>query len=245
MNTSCEKCIFADYANSEEPCKMNIIDQIKQYHNISISENNFYSISDYYCRYGFDLNRYDQHKEEIGTIEDLKNTLINRAKVKYYLVIDVKDASGIPVLCKTINRLTIPPQFISFIFIQQNNTDIIINNIKNILNPNIGWKIHNFLEDTDLTNSISVIFDTNAGQKDTVYFWINSDTNFSSWNNEIIKINNILYIDQPKCHALFRSKNKDGLFLSFNQYKEMKIHLNSDIFKAINLIENPQFIYYA
>ena len=42
-NTNCEKCLFADYADSAEPCKIHIIDMIKDEHATSV-KNNFYYI---------------------------------------------------------------------------------------------------------------------------------------------------------------------------------------------------------
>lgn len=245
MKTLCEKCIFADYVNSDDPCKMNIILKIKDKRELLVSDTNFYIVPDYFCKYGFDLNVYDSNKNEIGSIDNLKNEIINRAKLRFYLVINITDSSNIRSVCETIKNLYILPKYVSFILNQENNTEVIINTIKQILDGKTEWKIHNFLEATELNDAIITIFDTNSGKNDSYYFWINSDQDINFWNENIKNINDIVYIDQPKCHALFRSDNKDGLFLSFAQYKEMKTHISTDIFKAINSIENPKFIYYA
>jgi hypothetical protein len=52
-------------------------------------------------------------------------------------------------------------------------------------------------------------------------------------------------IFSSKCSGFFRDTNKNGMFLSFSLYKQMKTHLDSDILKAFTLLENPKFIYYA
>lgn len=245
MKTSCEKCIFADYADSEEPCKMQIIEQAKKYHEISISDNNFFNIRNYYCRYGFSLEVYENNKHELESIAKVKEYLVDQSKIKYYLIIDVKHISNIETLCDSINKLSIRPGYVSFLLYSQNQTDIIINSIKNSLNKNIDWKIHNFLDNISLTDAVSTVFDTNAKKNETVYFWLNNDQDSGSWGEQIEKINNIIYIEQPECHAIFRSQHKDGLVLSFDQYQLMRMNLDSDIFKALDSIENAKFIYYA
>lgn len=246
MRTLCEKCIFSDHSDSDEPCKMNIIQEIKNNHNITISENNFNIITDYVCRYGFDLNTYDQNKKDLGSIDDLKTQIYNKAKIKYYLLIDVTNVDNIANVCQEINNLYIKPGYVSFLLNKENHTEIIISNIKKELSDTVPWKIHNFLEEnTDLNKKLNTVVDTNAKKNDTVYFWVDNDFNSSLWNQEIKNINKIIYIHQPKCHALFRSTNKDGLFLSFDLYKLMRTDLDPNIFKALEVLENPQFIYYA
>lgn len=245
MKTSCEKCIFADYADSTEPCKFNIIPEIKLIHELNISENNFYNIKDYYCKYGFSLDLYDKHKETIGSIDDLKKQIQDKAQIKYYMVVNINDISNLDNVCKAINALIIKPKFVSFLLHQSNNTEHIIDTIRKTFQDDISWKIHNFLEDTTLNHMISTVFDTNAKKNDTIYFWIDEDSNYELWNQEISRINKLIYVQQPKCHGIFRSDSKDGMFLTFDLYSSMKIHLNNDIFKAIESIENPNFIYYA
>lgn len=245
MNTNCEKCLFADYADSAEPCKLDILTQIQNYHKTKVSKNNFYIIENYGCRYGFDIDSYQKNKETIGSITNLTEQLEKRAKIKYYLVIKVTNEDLISNVCDSILSLSIKPRFVSFILYKSNNTKQIISDIQSKLDNIIEWKIHNFLEDQNLNDSISNIFDTNANKKDTIYFWINEDITNSLWNQEIININKIIYLYQPQCHGLFRNSKKDGIFLSFRLYKDMKTHLSSDIFKAFTLLEDPKFIYYA
>lgn len=245
MKTVCEKCVFADYADSTEPCKMNIIEQIKEYHQPAVSDSNFYTIADYYCRYGFNLDIYDKNKKEIGSIEQLKQNLTKKAQMRYYLVIDINNPDTISVVADTIVSLAIKPQFVSFILHQNNNTESIISILKTKLDSIVEWKIHNFLEETTLNSAVATVFDTNSKKNDTYYFWLNSDKDYKNWNNEIIDINRFIYLYQPKCHGLFRNASKEGMLMSFDSYKQMRIHLDSDIFKALDSIEHPSFIYYA
>jgi hypothetical protein len=245
MKTVCEKCIFADYADSAEPCKMHIPQQIAKYHQASVSENNFYIIPDYYCRYGFDMDVYDKNQKDIGNLQNLQNQLSSKRQIRYYLVVDIADINNISNICDQIVKLKIKPKFVSFILHKRNDTKNIIQLLKDRLDSVVQWKIHNFLEDITLNNALSTIFDTNAKKNDTIYFWLKSDNDLANWGEEENNINDMIYLYQPKCHALFRSENKDGLFLSFDSYKDIKIHLNSDIFKGIDSIENSKFIYYA
>lgn len=245
MKTVCEKCIFADHADSTEPCKMDIIEQIKAYHQPEISNNNFYTINDYYCRYGFNLDVYDKNKNEIGSIDNLKHQLAKKAQIRYYLVININDAHSISDIADAIVALSIKPKFVSFILHQNDNTEAIIATLNSKLDTIVEWKIHNFLEEITLNNAVATIFDISAKKNDTYYFWLNSDQDYTNWNDEIIKINRFIYLYQPKCHGLFRNISKDGMLLSFDSYKEMRTHLDSDIFKALDSIENPSFIYYA
>lgn len=245
MNTKCENCIFADYTDSKEPCKLNILEQIKDYHTPTISDNNFYIIPDYRCRYGFDIDTYDQHKDQIGTITDLQKHLETRTQISYYLIVNVTNPSLIKDVCLSITQLVVVPKFVSFILYQSNNIENIIQQIKSRLDSSIEWKVHNFLEHKSLNESISVIFDTNANKNNSAYFWINDDTTHLMWQTELSVINKTIYLYQPKCHGLFRDTSKNGMFLSFKLYKDMKTHLSSDIFRAFDLLESPKFIYYA
>lgn len=245
MKTICEKCIFADYADSDEPCKMNIINEIQQYHTVEVSENNFFTINDYYCRYGFNLDIYDKHQKEIGSIDNLKTELEKKAQIKYYLVVEVTDESNLKKATEAIVSLPIKPQFISFILKQSNNTEEIIKTLTVQLKDVAEWKIHNFLEEVSINDALATIFDTNSKKNNTSYFWLNSDTDYLNWNSEILNINRLIYLYQPKCHGLFRNSSKEGILLSFDSYKQMRTHLDSDIFKALNSIEDPKFIYYA
>jgi hypothetical protein len=245
MNTNCEKCIFAKNANSEDPCAFNIINKITEYHTPIISDNNFYSIPDYRCRYGFNIEVYNQYKDSIGSIETLEEQLENKAKIRYYLIVNITDEGIVSSVCDSILSLVIKPRYVSFILHKSNSTDTIIEDIKSKLHDVVEWKIHNFLEDKTLYEAVSVVFDTNAQKNNTTYFWINNDTTHALWNNEIAQINNFIYLYQPKCSGFFRDTNKNGMFLSFSLYKQMKTHLDSDILKAFTLLENPKFIYYA
>ena len=245
MRTLCEKCIFADYASSDEPCKIGIVSEIQKYHKIEVSDTNFNIIPDYICRYGFSLEIYDTNKENIGSISDLRKIAEEKAKIKYYSIIEITDIDNIKNVCESISSLDIKPGYVSFLLERANNTDKIIQTIKDSIDPSIQWKIHNFLEDSDLNHKLSTITDTNSKNNETVYFWLDKDTNSHLWNSEIKKINDIIYIQQPRCHAMFRSENKDGLLLSFDLYKLMKSELGHNIFKSLDSIPSPQFVYYA
>lgn len=246
MRTLCEKCLFSDLSDSNEPCKMNIINEVKAYHETAVSDNGFYIIEDYVCRYGFDIGIYDKNKKDLGTISDLEQMIRDKNKIKYYMLIDIIDRNRIEHVCKKISTLPIKPGFVSFLLNKENRTEDIINTIKINLINEVPWKIHNFLEEKiELNEKLTIVTDTNAKKNDTVYFWVDQDTNADKWAKDIENINNIIYTSQPRCHAMFRSEQKDGLLLSFDSYKLMRSDLDSNIFKALENLENPQFIYYA
>jgi hypothetical protein len=244
-NTNCEKCLFADYVESDEPCKIHIIDMIKDEHTTSV-KNNFYYIQNYKCHYGFDLKTYAENKNKIGSIEDLKKTIKNNNLLSYYLIIET-DLSKIEELCDSINSLTIPPRCVSLIMHKNNNTDQTIQTLKTKINKEIEWKIHNFLEETSLAEAIHTVLDTNMNKNQSVYFWVNCNNDYSSWNKDIENISDYITIKQPICHALLRnsSDSLDGLFLPFDNYRTLIKELDPDISKAISLIKNPRIIYYA
>lgn len=244
-NTNCEKCLFADYADSAEPCKIHILDMIKDQYPTTV-KNNFYYIQKYKCHYGFDLKTYEDNKEKIGSVEDLKRAIKNNNIISYYLIIET-DLLKIDELCQSINSLIIPPRYVSIILYQNNNTEQTIKVLKEKINKNIEWKIHNFLEEASLSEAIHTVLDTNMNKNQSVYFWVNRNSDYSSWNKDIANISDYITIKKPVCHALLRSPSDsiDGLFLPFDNYKTLIQELDPDIAKAISLIENPRIIYYA
>lgn len=245
MNTSCAKCIFADFADSDNPCQMNIIEQIKEYHNINIKDR-FNYIQDYHCKYAFSMEVYEEHKHSLGQISDLESSVKDNAKIKYYLMINVTDPTILDLVCDSIKSLQIRPKYVSFLLEQNNSTDNIIELLSNKLNSICEWKIHNFLEKTPLDHKITTVLDTHAKINDTVFFWVNNDITHGSWSHDVSRIDNIVSIQQQKCNGLFRYLDSDdGLFLSFRIYLIVRSTLHNNIYEGLKLLENSKFIYYA
>ena len=244
MNTSCEKCIFADTADSSEPCKFGIIDNIKTSGKLK-EKNNFYYIEKYRCPYAFSIDAYKDNKDNIGSISDLESALKSRAFIRYYFVIEVLDTKNIENICNTLNSLPVKPCYVSIVINQNNDTKEIIDTIKAKLDESIEWKLHNFLENISKSDALSTIMDTNIGKNDTNYMWYDSDLFYHDWSDNISKINNTIVIQQPECSAMFRNKNKDGLFSSFSVYQDVRKYIDSDIFIGFDSIKDGKFIYYG
>ena len=126
-NTYCKNCMFAESADSEESCSMKIIDSIKDSKSITVKENYNY-INNYACKYGLSKETYFKHYDEFQKI-DIKSYILNKKLLSYYLVVDFTNSSfSIKECCETINGLTILPNFISFVFYNNNDSKNIINN---------------------------------------------------------------------------------------------------------------------
>jgi hypothetical protein len=191
------------------------------------------------------MSTYEQHKEELGSINDLKERLYKKSQANYYLVIFIDNDTDISRVSKSILGLPIKPGFVSIITYRNNNTEKLIDTFKTLDNQ-ITWKLHNLLEDFDYQDSLSIVFDTNPARSNHHFFWINDAKSHTSWTQDILKINNIISIKQPIAHALYRNKvSTDGLFMSFKAYEEIKYDMKMGIIEALEKIENPLIQYYA
>jgi hypothetical protein len=243
-NTNCEKCIFSDYFDSSEPCAVGIIEQIKDTKSLLTNDQNFYSVVNYLCPFAFSMDVYEKYKEEIGSIDELKKQLYLKSNPAYYMVIFLDD-TNLSIIAQDILDLPVKPKFVSFITYQNNNTENIINSFS-ALNDIIQWKLHNLLEDFKYQDSLSVVFDTNPAKNTCQFFWVTSGSNHNLWYKDILNINNIVTIKQPVAHALYRKpEDKDGLFMAFKSYEEIRHNINMDISLALEEIENPLIKYYA
>jgi hypothetical protein len=243
-NTNCEKCIFSDFSDSSEPCAVGIIEQIKDSKSLVVNNKKFYSISNYLCPFAFSVDVYQKHKEEIGSIDDLKKHLFLKAQPKYYMVIFLGDIEP-SVIVQKILDLTVRPGFISIVTYQNNNTENIIKEFS-ALDHTIQWKLHNILEDFDYQDSLSVVLDTNPVKNNYQFLWVNDGFSNNEWHKDIVSISEIVSIKQPVAHALYRKpKDRDGLFISFNAYEEIRHNINTNIYLALEQTENQLITYYA
>lgn len=245
IKTNCKKCLFADFADSNNPCVMGIIEAIKTDKNIYTDSDNYNVIDKYRCAYGFNVDTYQQNQDKIGSVEDLKNALKQRAIINYYMIVFLDDDKTEDV-CSEILALPIKPKFISLITYQNNETQKIIEIFKNKVGDGIGWKLHNMLEILDYQESLDVVLETNTHTKSSTYVWINSSDSVLYWKKDIENIHYIVTVKQPECHALVRQyPEQDGLFMAFQNYDEIRHSVNPDIFEALKTIPNPIIKNYA
>ncbi len=241
--TNCEKCIFADYANSSEPCAIGIIEKIKNSKTIDITDNNFNRIHHYRCAFAFSADVYKKNIEQLKSIDYLKQGLYDKAIVDYYMLILVKDIAVIKNICPALRGMGIKPKFVSVAIEKNNNTSEILSQLKTNMPEEVPWKLHNFLGNYDFQESLDTIFETNPHKNDITYFWVNTTDSIDSWSKDIQKINETIVIEQPFLHAMFR-KDRDGMFLAFKNYQEILNLYKTNILNALDKIENPSIIYY-
>lgn len=222
MKTICKKCIFADFANADNPCVMQIPEKIKHLYNIETDEEGFNIINDYRCLYGFDLSTYEKHKSDIGSLDQLISQIRGRCTVPYYLVVILNNDDNITQIVKAIKDIVIRPRYLSLITFEHNNTKNLIDTL-NELNGICEWKLHNFLQKESTEKAINIVFDTNARNNESQYAWIVNSTDVSLLNENIMTINSILTITKPVSHMLCKTKEFDlnGLFIAFDNYKTL------------------------
>lgn len=236
-NTSCGLCYFADKAGSNNPCKMHIINQIMDIKDVEVRDQ-YYYIKNYTCMYGFSKKQYEKHKEMLSDI-DIENFIRKKSLIKYYLVIDCREDYDIQTMCDYINKLAIPPAFISII-IYETDLSVIVKQLEKLINPTIKWKTHNFLtKDISSSHAIKTVLDTNLTLQQSNYIWINRANDLQTIvdNYVIEKINFIVNIQQPSCNFV-RSKNTDkhsiyDLFMNTETYDYLKTKVNPMLEKSI------------
>lgn len=242
--TNCDKCIFADYANSDNPCAMGVLEHISDKKTIATEDSGFLSIMQFRCPFAFSTEVYKNHQQNIGSIDDLKNQLILRATINYYLIAIVTENSA-DLVCDAIKKLTIKPKFVSIVLKSSNNTTNIIKTF-NTLTPTAPWKLHNILEDNPSQQEIlDIVISTNTNIQNANYLWINTDQNLDQWDKNIISINKTIVLEQPTLHAMFRTEDKDGLFIGLHNYQQLIKDKQTDIISAIESLEHPLLHYYA
>lgn len=242
--TNCDKCIFADFADSENPCAMGVLEHISDKKTITTGDSGFLSISQFRCPFAFSTEVYKNHQQNIGSIDDLKHQLIKRATIDYYLIAIVTE-DGVGLLCENIKKLTVKPKFVSVVLKSSNNTASVIQTL-NTLTTTAPWKLHNILEDNPSQQDIlDIVISTNTNIQNVNYLWINTETDMDQWDKNIISINKTIVLEQPTLHAMFRTKDKDGLFIGLHNYQQLIKDKQTNIISAIESLNPPLLHYYA
>jgi hypothetical protein len=173
-DTNCKNCIFSSPAaqDHEPKCEFGIVDKIKNIKEKDISiEHGYYKINNYLCRYGFSKSAYDSNQEHIKGM-DLKNKLLERLKLRYYLVVDARGVSFDNSLINKINTEDGCPGYLSIIVDNDEDAKKYIDLIESDANRKYGYKIHCIFEKGEIGQVLNMILDTNMRRNNTQYFWI-------------------------------------------------------------------------
>lgn len=241
-NTHCKNCMFSREADSSSPCEFNLIDIIKNKKELSIIDNFFY-IKDYKCAYGFSENIYQTHPELQKNV-NIKDYVLDQAKISYYLIIDIRLFSTDELIQKinTIKELDIKPKFISLITsTQQNTKDIILKLQKQLDKTKIDWKIHSFLNTISFNDCINIAADTTINSIENIQYMVLDDgTPYSiSINNIINHAHYVFKIIQDNIYCIATDKESLHMMSMYvSLYKSVISTIGKDIINGINSIPN-------
>lgn len=241
-NTHCKNCMFSKTADSTQPCEFDIIDIIKDSKELSVVDNYFY-IKNYKCHYGFSEKVYESNPE-LQKIGDLKSFIVEKTKLVYYLVIDIRRLSELEIHNKIsiIKNLDIKPKFVSFIASSQNQ------NIKNIIdlvnenlnNHSIDWKVHSFINSISFNDCINIAAETTVQPINGLQFLVFDAGEANELINNVI--NHIHYtwiITQSGNYCFVNEKNNINLLsIHIALYKAVISTNHKDIIEVLNNIPN-------
>lgn len=229
INTNCQECIYASKViadNIESGCSKNIIAQIKNYKTITQNNDKFNIINDYTCRYGFSKKIYEANKDELLKV-NFEDKLSLNSKIRLYLLLDCSNENiEFDNIITTLKTLDIMPNMISFMCRKLSyrpfNPELHTTQIDE-LSSDLKWKVHNFLMELDIQDSIDHILSTNASTNNTHYFLVYDSKDIDSLNQDITTINQQIILYQNPHIALCKNTNNlFGLSMSFVNYKVAK-----------------------
>ena len=247
-NTHCKNCMFSMEADSSTPCEFNLIDVIKNKKELSVVDSFFY-IKDYRCSYGFSENIYQTHPQLQKDV-NIKDYVLEKAKISYYLIVDVRLLSTQEILRKIniIKNLDIKPKFISFVTATQQNTkDIIVNIQKNLDKTHIDWKIHSFLNTISFNDCINIAAETTINSMDNIHHMIFDDGGESSISlNDIVNHSHYVFkiIQEPTYCIMTDKESLNMLSMYISLYKSIISTIGKDIINGINSIPNLNIGFY-
>ena len=242
-NTYCKECAFGAPANDKAPCEFDIIEHIAGVKTIEIKEGYNY-IYDYTCRYGIG-KEVIENNPELKHLTNIKDHLIQRAWISYYLIIDIRPVNDkLDQILNLIKALDIKPKFISFVNHDFENTPLLIKKISNNIDESIKWKIHNFIVDLPLEKILNVIVDTNTEANGSKIFHVYEPSleniNTDLLNKRINFMHFTTIVEQKFCHGFFDNKSSiDGLSLPFMAFKQL---YNCETKSIMSEIEKQQQI---
>jgi len=234
--------MFSKEANTTTPCEFNLIEVLDNKKELSIVDNFFY-IKDYKCAYGFSDNIYNTYPQLQKDV-DIKNFVLEKAKILYYLIIDARLLSVEELKERTnqTTKLDIKPKFVSIITSTQQNTKTIISSMQKIFEKtNIDWKVHSFLNTMSFNECINITAETTINNLENIQYMIFDDGNESSLClNDVVNHSQYVFkIIQDNVYCIM--SNKDSLHMTsmyISLYKSIVSTIGRDIVTGIHSIPN-------
>lgn len=250
--TYCNKCLFSKPVSSGLSCEFDIPKMIQETSGDRLSTiEDFYIIDNYNCLYGFSKSQYESNLDNLKDI-DIKNMVMQKADLKYYLVIDareIKDDSFMGLMDK-INHLDIKPTKIS-ILIGPNRSEEIYQLIReNISCPK--WTVHVFIASLSFNDCINIVLDTNLPNCDSWCVLFYDGTKLNNNDNININLDNIVnylqkkFIIQQTTYMGFveNLSSLHALCLNCSLYKYLTSFIANDILKALKITTDIKLQYY-
>lgn len=235
-DTVCNKCYFAKPIGSSKPCEFDIPNIIKESKTIE-SNQDYFIIKNYVCRYGFSKKVYEENIDKLShlnMIEYIKEQNI----VKYSLVLVLEKNTDYKIIVDHINNLSIKPHYITIICYEEGSY---INKYLQLnLSKHIQYKIHNFLENITGAHAFHIAMETNKSKIGNL-IWI-LDKNLLEHvvaNDSIQQINYLINVEQKPAHYYKCSKidsNFYGIFININNYLSLSKTLDYSIENNNNIL---------
>lgn len=244
--TYCNKCLFAKPVSSNSACEFKIPESILEVDNTRISiMDDYYTIENYNCLYGLSKNQYESNIDNIKDI-DIKNIIIKKAELKYYLIIDARDVTenNFKILISSINELDIKPTKLSILINPEKSEEFYQLIRKKISCPK--WTVHVFLKTLSFNDCINIVLDTNlpnCGAWCVLFLDGNKLHDNDNININLENIVNYLHnkiIIQQTTHTGFINDNASlhALCLNCSLYKYLTSVVANDILKGISILND-------
>lgn len=231
-DTKCKGCMFSSPSEEgyDSCCEFGIPNKIKNIKTIE-HEDNYLVIRNYLCRYGFSKKTYEANQQQIKDI-DLKQTIIDRLKLRYYLVLDCRGLNeNVGELLKNLENISYQPTYVSVIVDNEKDARSSIEAINQQSNRKYGYKIHSVLSSNNIENILTMLLDTNLRKNNTQYIWILSPHEIENIDTHIKSIQEIIRVYQPDCDFITQKTKQIsdifGLFIPVEYYVFLKYHYGS------------------
>lgn len=238
-DTYCKMCAFN---NEDNECYFDI----PGYLNKDIEKRDGYNlIKNYKCLYGTSKDSVSDN----ATIQDLAKYALAKNHIRYYLFINMTekdyDVNNISEIIDIINNLDIKPKFVSFLLRIKLSSHETAQKIQSTLNPEIKWKMHNFLGNDTVNHCTYVNIATNInanGSNCIIFFKPDNLNNHQLLNNRVNFIQFSQLVKQDMAHVIVESLDYlDGMCMPFILYKDFIDNSERDIVLGIkNILDKKE-----